>query len=208
MLVVSWRRPARTIHRVAIAAVVLLALAVAPLSALSNVSALFDATSYFASMGGPWTANVASLLLTTSLGLALLFLTLRSGRVTRLTSSRVLAGLLVVLSATIGPFVLRDLARGIALPADGITTSLWISWQLAIALAGASVLHAGAAAGRTVLGNRRGLPAFTAPALAIVAATLAPLLWKAPGAWPAWYPALWVVAIGAIGADPVAAWRW
>ncbi|MCC6245123.1 MAG: hypothetical protein IT353_19925 [Gemmatimonadaceae bacterium] len=198
MLVVGWRRPARTVHRIGIAATLLLALAVAPLSALSNVSALFDATSYFASMGGPWTANVASLLLTTSLGLALLFLTLRSGRVTRLTSSRLLAGLLVALSATIGPFVLRDLARGIALPADGVTTTLWISWQLAIALAGASVLHAGAAAGRTVLGNRRGLPAMTAPVLAIVAATMAPVLWDAPGAWPAWYPALWVLAIGAL----------
>ncbi len=198
MLVASWRRPARTAHRFAVTAVMLVSIAVAPLSALSNVSPLFDASSYFAATGGPWTANVASLLFTTTLGLAFLFLALRSGRVLRLTRSRALATLLVLVSATLGPFVLRDLARGIALPAIGVSIALWISWQLAIALAGASILHAGAAAGRTILGNRRGLPPMTAPSLAILSAVLAPVLWRAPGAWPGWYPILWGVAIGAL----------
>ncbi|MBL0171377.1 MAG: HAMP domain-containing protein [Gemmatimonadaceae bacterium] len=198
ILITGWRRPARTVHRLAMAMVLLLAIAVAPLSALSNVSPLFDASSYYAAMGGPWTANVASLLFTTALGLALLFLALRSGRVVRLTSSRVLASALVLISATLGPFVLRDLARGIALPANGVSVVLWLAWQLAIALAGASILQAGAAAGRTILGNRRGLPPMTAPSLAIVAAVLAPMLWRAPGAWPGWYPVLWGVAIGAL----------
>ena len=198
LLVASWRRPARTGHRMAVAGVLLLSIAVAPLSALSNVSPLFDASSYFAAMGGPWTANVASLLFTTALGLALLFLALRSGRVARLTSSRALATGLVVVSATLGPFILRDLARGIALPANGVSVGMWIAWQLAIALAGASILHGGAAAGRTILGNRRGLPAMTAPTLAILAAILAPVLWRAPGAWPAWYPVVWGLAIAAL----------
>lgn len=198
LLVTSWRRPARTVHRMGVAAALMMAIAVAPLSALSNVSPLFDASSYFAPMGGPLTANVAALLLTTALGLALLFLTLRSGRVTRLTSSRILATGLVVVSAALGPFVLRDLARGIALPPNGVNLELWVAWQLAIALAGASLLHAGAAAGRTVLGNRRGLPPITAPLLAIVAAILAPVLWRAPGAWPAWYPVFWIVSIAAL----------
>lgn len=198
VLVASWRRPARTVQRVGVAAVLLLAIAVAPLSALSNVSPLFDASSYFAPMAGPLTANVAALLLTTALGLALIFLTLRSGRVVRMASSRVLASGLVLVAATLGPFVLRDLARGIALPPNGVSPTLWIAWQLALALAGASVLHAGAAVGRTVLGNLRGLPPITAPALAIVAAVLAPVLWRAPGEWPEWYPVLWVVAIAAL----------
>ena len=198
MLVVSWRRPARTVHRMGVTAVLLLTIAVAPLSALSNVSPLFDASSYYARMGGPLTANVAALLLTTALGLAILFLTLRSGRVVRLTSSRVLASAMVLVSATLGPFVLRDIARGIALPAEGVSVQLWVAWQLAIALAGASVLQFGAAAGQTVLGNRRGLPAVTAPSLAILAALLAPVLWSAPGAWPSWYPILWALAIGAL----------
>jgi len=198
LLVTSWRRPARTLHRVGVAAVLLFAVAVAPLSSLSNVSVLFDASSYFAAAGGPWTANVASLLITVSIGLSLLLLILRSGRVTQLTRSRGLAAGLVLMCAGLGPFVLRDLARGIALPADGVSTLLWVAWQLAIALAGASVLLVGAAAGRTVLGARRGLPAAFAPTLAIVAAICAPVLWRAPGVWPAWYPVLWILAIGAL----------
>ncbi len=198
LLVTSWRRPARTLHRMGVAALLLLAVAVAPLSSLSNVSVLFDASSYFAAAGGPWTANVASLLITVTLGLTLVLLILRSGRVTQLTRSRSLAGGLVLACAGLGPFVLRDLARGIALPADGVSTALWVAWQLAIALAGASVLLVGAAAGRTVLGARRGLPAAFAPTLAIGAAICAPLLLRAPGVWPAWYPALWILAIATL----------
>jgi two-component system, NtrC family, nitrogen regulation sensor histidine kinase NtrY len=198
LLVAAWRRPARTVHRLGVAITLWIALAVAPLSALSNVSPLFDASSYFAAMGGPWTANVAALLLSTGLGLAMLFLSLRSGRVTRVTSARWLAAGVVLVSATLGPFVLRDLARGIKLPADRVSLSLWIAWQLSIALAGVCVLHAGAAAGRSVLGNRRGLPPMMAPLLAIGAAVLAPVLWKAPGGWPAWYPVCWALAIGAL----------
>ena len=198
LLVTSWRRPARTLHRIGVSALLLLAVAVAPLSSLSNVSVLFDASSYFAAAGGPWTANVASLLITVALGLTLVLLILRSGRVTHLTRSRWLAGGLVLVCAGLGPFVLRDLARGIALPADGVSTALWMAWQLAIALAGASVLLVGAAAGRRVLGARRGLPAAFAPTLAIGAAICAPVLFRAPGVWPAWYPALWILAIAAL----------
>lgn len=198
LLVAAWRRPARTVHRLGVSMTLWITLAVAPLSALSNVSPLFDASSYFAAMGGPWTANVAALLLSTALGLAMLFLSLRSGRVTRVTSARWLAAAVVLVSATLGPFVLRDLARGIKLPADGGSLSLWIAWQLAIALAGVCVLHAGAAAGRAVLGTRRGLPSMMAPLLAIGAAVLAPVLWRAPGGWPAWYPVCWALAIGAL----------
>ncbi len=198
LLVAAWRRPARTVHRLAVTFALLFSVTVAPLSALSNVSPLFDASSYYVHMAGPLTANIAALLLTTSLGLAMLFLMLRSGRITRLTSSRALAVALVVVAATLGPIVLRDLSRGIALPPDGVRVELWIAWQLALALAGAAVLHAGAAVGRTVLGNRRGLPAITAPLIAISAAMLAPVLWSAPGGWPTWYPVLWALAIGAL----------
>jgi two-component system nitrogen regulation sensor histidine kinase NtrY len=78
MLISAWRRPARTEQRVAAAAAVVLAIAVAPLTALSNVSSLFDPASYFAAMGGPLTSNVAALLMTTALALAVLLLVLRS----------------------------------------------------------------------------------------------------------------------------------
>ncbi|MEO7521135.1 MAG: HAMP domain-containing protein, partial [Gemmatimonas sp.] len=109
-----------------------------------------------------------------------------------------IAVLLVIAIAVGGPFLLRDLARGIALPASGATLELWIAWQLAIALAGASILLAGAAAGQAALGRLRGLAPATAPVLAVTAAVLSPMVWRAPGEWPPWYPVLWVVAIAAL----------
>ena len=194
MLISAWRRPARTGQRVAAAAAVL-AVAVAPLTALSNVSSLFDPSSYFAAMGGPLTSNVAALLMTTALALAVLLLVLRTSFQ---QPSRWIAVAVVIVVASGGPFLLRDLARGIALPAAGAGFVLWIGWQLALALAGVSILLAGAAAGRAALGPRRGLPSTVAPLLAILAGVFAPILWDAPGAWPVWYPALWVVAIGSL----------
>ena len=195
VLVTSWRRPARTVHRVAMIVALLRAVAVAPLGALSNVSGIFSASNYYASMGGALTANVAALLITAALVLATLFMVMRSTRVMR---SRWVAALLVVLVAGLGPFLLRDLARGIQLPQAGASTRLWISWQLALALAGASVLLAGATAGQVAIGRARGVPPITAPLLALISAILAPLLWKAPGTWPVWYPVCWVLAIGAL----------
>lgn len=195
VLVTSWRRPARTVHRVAMIVALLRAVAVAPLGALSNVSGIFDASNYYASMGGALTANVAALLITASLVLATLFLVMRSTRVMR---SRWVAVIVVVLVAGLGPFLLRDLARGIQLPQAGASTRLWMAWQLALALAGASVLLAGATAGQAAIGRARGVPPITAPLLAIISAMLAPTLWRAPGTWPAWYPICWVIAIGAL----------
>ena len=195
MLIGAWRRPARTGQRVAAAAAAVLAIAVAPLTALSNVSSLFDPASYFVAMGGPLTSNVAALLMTTALALAVLLLVLRSSFH---KPSRWIAAAVVLLVASGGPFLLRDLAGGIALPAAGAGFGLWIAWQLALALAGVSILLAGAAAGQALLGPRRGLPFSVAPLLALLTGVFAPILWEAPDGWPAWYPALWVAAIGAL----------
>ena len=195
MLISAWRRPARTGQRVAAASAALLAIAVAPLTALSNVSSLFDPASYFAAMGGPLTSNVAALLMTTALALAVLLLVLRTSFQ---KPSRWIAAAVVILVASGGPFLLRDLARGIALPAVGAGFGLWIAWQLALALAGVSILLAGAAAGRVALGPRRGVPSSVAPLLATLAGVFAPILWDAPGGWPLWYPALWIGAIGSL----------
>jgi signal transduction histidine kinase/HAMP domain-containing protein len=200
VLVTTWRRPAGTPERIGTAIALLCAVAIAPLSALSNVSLLFTSTTYFAPMGGALTGNIAALLTTAALCLATLFTVLRVTvlRDAKAMRSRLLAVLIVVVIAVLGPFLLRDLARGITLPASGPSVKLWIAWQLGLALAGASVLLAGAAAGHAALGRLRGLAPAAAPALALGAAVLAPVLWRAPGAWPSWYPVLWVLAIGAL----------
>ncbi|WP_337171134.1 ATP-binding protein [Gemmatimonas aurantiaca] len=195
ILVIAWRRPAGTPERMAAAIAVLAGVSMTPLTGLSNVSPLFDPASYFAPMGGSLTATVAALLITAALVLAVLLFALRAreGRYSRFLSIS-----LVIALAVGGPFLLRDLARGIALPVSGAGFGLWIAWQLALALVGAAILLAGATAGRAVLGTRRGLPATVAPMIAAMSGVLAPVLWDAPGAWPAWYPALWILAIATL----------
>lgn len=192
MLVSGWRRPARTRERLSMVLAMLVVVALVPLGLLSNRSGIFSATNYYTPMGSRFTANVAALILTASLSLSGLFLVLRSPK---LLYSRRVALLFVLVLAGAGPFVLRDLARGIVFIPTGPSTRLWMGWQLAIALSGASVLVAGASAGQVAIGSRRGLPWWLAPLIAGLSAMLALPFWNASGGWPAWYPVLWIIAI-------------
>ena len=191
-LAVAWRRPARTMQRVAAAAVVLLTVALVPLSGLSNVSSLFDPRSYFAPLGGPLTSTAAALLITAALVLAVVMLALR---IPPKRPGRWLALLLVVAIAVGGPFLLRDLARGIAIPPSGAVTTMWVAWQLSLALVGVVLSLAAATAGQRALGARRGVHPAVPVAFALGGGALAPLLFQAPGSWPGWFPILWGVAI-------------
>jgi signal transduction histidine kinase len=194
LLAVAWRRPAGTLERFASAGLTVLAIGLTPLPGLSNLSSLFDPATFFAAMGGPLTSTVAALLVTASLSLAVLLFILRATR--QRPSRRIAIGLLIVAAAG-GPFLLRDLARGIALPSTGASFGLWIAWQLALALVGAVILLAGAAAGQPALGARRGVPPAVAPVIAGLSALLAPIVMGASAGWPAWYPLLWIIAIAA-----------
>lgn len=195
LLVVGWRRPATLGARLATVFALLVALALVPLGSLSNVSPLFNAATYFSPVAGSLTANIAALTLAALLALLALFRVLRS---TRFAQSRPLAVAIILGVAGLGPFVLRDLSRGIAFPPSGPSAGLWMAWQLALALAAAGILIAGASAGQIVIGRRRGLPAAIGPVVAAVAAIAAPSLWQAPGAWPVWYLPVWIVAIACL----------
>ena len=191
----AWYHRATLRRRIVALAVALLVVGVLPLSAYSNTSSLFDPSYYFTALGGPLTASAAALLLSGAIVLLALLAILRSPV---RYPSRAAALLAVAAVAGVGPFLLRNLAKGIAPPSWGVTATLWLAWQVTIFLAAVSVLLAGAAAGRAALGARRGLPPALAPALGSLAALLGPLLWQAPGRWPAWYPAVWILAIGAL----------
>ncbi len=81
-----------------------------------------------------------------------------------------------------------------------MTSGLWLAWEVALFLAGVAILLAGVSAGQALLGRKRGLSPVIAPTIAALAAAIAPLplLWRAPGEWPEWYPALWILAIAAL----------
>jgi two-component system, NtrC family, nitrogen regulation sensor histidine kinase NtrY len=194
-LVAVWRASRGLQWRIGALGVALACTALAPLNEYSNLSRLFDPTLYFTRLGGPLTANAGALGITSGLLLlGLLAVFRRHGR----RPGRAAAGLIVLLVAGLGPFLLRDLARGIHMPSYGASGALWLIWQIPLFLAAVSVLLAGATAGAALLGRRRGLPWAIAPAIAAVTAFIGPMVWRAPSGWPWWYTPLWVTAIAAL----------
>jgi signal transduction histidine kinase len=192
---IAWRRPASLPRRIAALVALLGLMALLPLSAYSNQSLVFDPGVYYAEILGPLSGSVAALSGTSALVLLGFFALGRAGvRIRGLW----LPAVAVIVVASLGPFLLRDLARGIALPGRGASIQLWLSWQVPLFLAAAAILLAGASAGRMLLGHWRGLSPWVAPALAALASLLAPLLWLAPGRLPAWYVVLWIIAMAAL----------
>ncbi|MEO7962552.1 MAG: hypothetical protein ABIT38_01435, partial [Gemmatimonadaceae bacterium] len=195
LLAAAWRRPAPAWRRFAMVAVGLATVYATPLNALSNISQIFNPSYYFAPFGGNFTASVGALALTSALAVLAVF---ASRRVRHYRVPRPAAALVVLVVASLGPFLLRDLARGIALPTRGIPVTLWMAWDIALFLAAAALLMTGASAGRVLLREKRGLSPAIAPALAGLAALLAPVLWEVPGRWPSWYPVVWIAAMAAL----------
>ncbi|MEX2180360.1 MAG: ATP-binding protein [Gemmatimonadaceae bacterium] len=194
-IVAAWRGRRGLRWRAGLAAVGLACVALTPLSAFSNYSRLFDPSLYYTPLGGPLTANAGALAVTSALVLLVLLAAVR--RQARLRA-RWVAALAVVIVTGIGPFLLRDLARGIQIPSYGVSPSLWLIWEVPLFLAAVSVILAGAAAGSALAGPARGLPPLVAPALAVLAAVIAPVVWEAPGQFPWWYTILWAAAIAAL----------
>ncbi|HEY4218513.1 MAG TPA: ATP-binding protein [Gemmatimonadaceae bacterium] len=187
-----WRGTREFGPRAAALGVALACTALIPLNQYSNLTRLFDASVYFTPRGGPLTGNAGALATTSAivlLGILAVF------RRQAQRASRYSAVATILLIAGLGPFLLRELARGVQVPLHGVDAALWLIWEIPLFLAAVSVLLAGAAAGAIVLGVRRGLPPWVAPLVATIAATLAPIEWDAPGRWPWWYTILWIVAI-------------
>ena len=194
-LAASWARHRALTWRLATLGVAFASLGLVPLGTFSSDTPLFDPTVYSAHLGGPYTASVGALALSSATALLALLTVLRARA---RASWRPAAIVIVVIVMSLGPFLLRDLARGVTVPASGITLGLWLAWQVAIFLAAAALLLGAAAAGGAIVGASRGLHPAIAPALAGVAALIGPVVWDAPGRWPGWYPILWIGAIGAL----------
>src|SRR6185503_6360661 len=187
-----WRGTRMTSRRVAALAIGLACTALVPLSQYSNLTRLFDPAVYFTPKGGPLTGN-AGALMTTSAIILLGVLAVFRRRAHRL--SRLGGVITILLVVGLGPFLLRELARGVQIPQHGVDAALWLIWEIPLFLAAVSVLLAGAAAGGTTLGPRRGMAPWVAPGFAALAAVIAPIVWRAPGRFPWWYTFLWVAAI-------------
>ncbi|HMA25598.1 MAG TPA: ATP-binding protein [Gemmatimonadaceae bacterium] len=188
-----WRGTRSLSERLGALAVALACTALVPLNQYSNLTRLFDPGVYFTPRGGPLTGNAGALATTGAIALLGVLAVFRR-RATRIPKWATVLTVLVV--AGLGPFLLRELSRGVQIPAHGVDARLWLIWQVPLFLAAVSVLLAGAAAGAAVLGPRRGLAPWVAPLAAAIPALLAPVVWDAPGRWPWWYTILWIVALG------------
>jgi signal transduction histidine kinase len=195
MIVAAWRESSATGPRLGVLALCLACTAIVPVSQYSNASRLFDPTSYFAPIGRQLTANAGALLITSALVLLGVIAVVRSRR---RAPSRLWTTIGVTLIAGLGPFLLRDLARGIQIPRAGIDAPLWLMWEIPIFLVGVAVLLAAATVGGVVVGRTRGLHPVVAPLLAAFTALIGPIVWTPPGQWPWWYTLLWIAAIVAL----------
>jgi signal transduction histidine kinase len=177
------------------ALVVLRCIVTVPLSEFSTRSRLFDAAVYFFPSGRAFTANAGALTITAALLLLAVLLVIR--RVgARLPRPLAIAVAAITIGA--GPFVVGALSRGISPPAEGAGGALWLIWNVPLCLAATALLVLAGWAGRIALGGRRGVPAAVGPVLALLAAAVAPLVWRAPFQWPQWYSWLWTLAVGAL----------
>jgi signal transduction histidine kinase len=166
-------------------------LARAPLGEAFSPGSVFSASTYYQDVLGPFSASAGAVILTgfvlALFACALWRLGLKPGWVSRLAALGV---------TVLAPYLLQDLARGITPPADGVLLPLWLTWQVALVLAASAlVLFAAALVRGPELPAHAGPWPFLASALAIGLAVAGLFLWEPRGAWPEWYPYLWLPAL-------------
>jgi len=193
LIAAAWSQGKAIGWRLAPLGVAFAAVAVAPLSALSSRSVLFDPTVYYAPNGGPFTANAGALGMAGVLVLLALLLALRARQ-----PARWLSPFVALVIAGTGPFLMRALARGVSPPPSGVTTTLWIAWEVTLFLAATTLLVAAAAAGLGALGKARVIPAWVAPLLAALGAAAGSIVLEPPGDWPQWYTVVWMATVIAL----------
>jgi two-component system nitrogen regulation sensor histidine kinase NtrY len=151
---------------------------------------LFSPATFYADMLGPASASAGALLATASLVFVAGALLWRAGKV-----PRAIAAVGVLLALAVPPLLIH-VGDGITPPTDGIDLTLWLQWEVAIAIAGAALLVTGGALLRRMV--PRELPGWL-PLLGgvwTVAATLVSLwLWVPGHDWPWWYALLWLPAL-------------
>ena len=163
----------------------------APLGEAFGPESVFSSATYYQQVLGPYSRSAGTVLLTSFvvalLASALWRRGLKPGLLSRLAALGVTG---------LAPYLLQDLARGITPPAAGVTLALWLTWQIALVVsASALVLLAAALVRGPALPARAGAWPFLASLLAIALAVAGLFLWEPRGAWPEWYPYLWLPAL-------------
>ncbi len=173
------------------AAAAALVLARAPLGEAFGPGGLFSSAIYFQNVIGPFSKSTGVLTLTGFVVSVIACALWRRGLRRRWAS-----GLAALVLIGLAPYLLQDLARGITPPADGVSIGVWLMWQMGLVLAASAlVLLAAALVRGPAAPAHGGLWPFLASALAVALAVAGLFLWEPRGAWPDWYPYLWLPAL-------------
>jgi signal transduction histidine kinase len=187
----EWHPRAPLGRRLAALAVPILGLVIVPLNTLSNLSPIFDPTYFYSQIGGPLTASVGALALTSAIAALGALAIVQAGIRIR---PRIVAGVLATFIAAVTPYLVHALAEGITSPGSGVPLEVWITWQVTLALTGTALLSLAVVAGRSAIGSPAGAPPAVAVLLAVAAAAIGVLLWQPTLPWPPAYAGLWIAA--------------
>jgi len=154
---------------------------------------LFSPRTFFESMLGPVSAAAGPLALVGLLILTLGLVWLERRRIRGWWGVPVAA--LLVVGA---PFLVSRVGRGIQVPAEGVSTVLWLTWQLAIFASAAAVVVVAAGLLPQAKGRERVWTSVAGAAIGILAAVVGVVIWNARFGWPDWYPLLWTLALGLV----------
>ncbi len=170
----------------------------APVGSLLGAGTLFSAEGYFFQNLGPISRSAGTL------GLAAVLFTMLAIWVWRQRLPRRWWGVPIGVAIFLAiPYGVSDLSRGITPPADGTSLGLWVTWFLALFLAGAGPIVLASALLRGDGTPRAGSWWPWAGALsAVVAAIVGLSSWQPGTGWPSWFLLLWVPAMLAV-ATPV-----
>jgi len=168
-----------------------LLLARAPLEEAFGASGVFGAATYYRGLLGPSSASAGALAISGAVSAYLAIGLWRRGLRTHWW--HIVAAVALVVAA---PYLLQNLAKGITPPAGDVPAMLWMTWQVALALAASAVVLLGAALVRgPAAPPHGGLWPWVAAALALALATAGLWLFRPGAAWPEWYPYLWLPAL-------------
>ncbi len=163
----------------------------APLGAAVGLDDLFSPATFFRGVLRPFSGSAGNLLVT-GIALQLFAIWLWGRRPARRWWSLPLAVILLIGA----PYFVNDLGRGITPPVNGVTTSLWVTWQLTLTVATSAFILLAAALLRGEDDRQAGASGVAVGVvIALAAAVVGVIVWQPKLGWPEWYTFLWAPAL-------------
>lgn len=163
-----------------------------PLGESIGFDTLFSPGNFRSRLLWVFSGSAGYLLLTAAL--VLLYAIWLGNRARPRSALRTALGLLLLAAA---PYVVSALARGIQPPIRGVSTGLWLTWQIALTLTTSAFIGLAAAMlrGPVDQGPGKAWRAVLGAGLSVLAAVVGVYVWAPQGGWPDWYTFLWFPAL-------------